>query len=167
MRLETIVTGYTSRPYAGAEDLPLLIDFARTATLARGPALTYLHPGDVAWQLYLATTPAWFENIHLWFDGAGLAGYALFEPPLVAQFDLRAGIAYGSLFEEMLAWAEARRRAIAGTVETPRATPCSAIGHFRPRSSKATQSARRRSKHGGSNEGDGTRCATGEVSRSR
>ena len=115
------MTDFVSRPYAGEADLPLLIEFARRATIARAPGDTYLHPGDVVWQLYPATGAAWFENIELWFDAAGLAGYALFEPPLSAQFDLRPGIGYGGEpFAAMLAWAEQRRGA-APAVQIPKA----------------------------------------------
>ena len=105
------MTTIVSRPFTGSDDLALLIDFARQQTIARAPALAYMHPGDVAWQLYLATSPVAFECIHLWFEDGTLAGYAIFEPPLHSAFDLRNDRAAESgLLEKIIAWIEARRR---------------------------------------------------------
>lgn len=50
-------------------------------------------------------------NIRLWFDGDGLVAYACFEPPLTVDFDIRpAAASYDSLADELLRWAEERRR---------------------------------------------------------
>lgn len=102
------MTVYRSRPFAGLPDIPLLLDFVRVGTRVRPPSLAYWHVGDVTWQLYnLGRT----EDVRLWEDDAGLAGFAVFEPPMVAQFDLRPDIAPdGTLFPQMLAWSEDRRR---------------------------------------------------------
>ncbi|MGI8927785.1 MAG: GNAT family N-acetyltransferase [Tepidiformaceae bacterium] len=118
------MSSFTSRPYAGAADLDLLIAFAREATTARWPGLAYLHPGDVAWQLFAVTEAEGRRNIRLWFDAGGLAAFALFEPPLHAQFDVRAGVdLHAPVTAQLLSWAQERRREVAraGGEETPRA----------------------------------------------
>lgn len=99
---------YSSRPFAGLPDIPPLLDFARAGTRARPPGLAYWHVGDITWQLHdLGPT----DDVRLWEDSRGLAGFAAFEPPTVAQFGLRPGIPPGGpLFAEMLTWAEGRRR---------------------------------------------------------
>ena len=100
---------FSSRPYAGASDLPLLINFARTATLSRGDGPTTWHPGDIVWQLYDYRGEGDFA--HVWFDGDTPVALAIFEPPVTASFDLAPGYAEEDLAEEVVAWAESRRRA--------------------------------------------------------
>ena len=103
------MTTFESRAYRGAEDLPLLVEFARRQMASRAPALTYVHPGDVTWQLYLSTTES--EHIRLWFDVAGLAAYAIFEAPLHSHFDIRVDSgASQALTVEILDWTEQSRR---------------------------------------------------------
>ena len=106
--------GFTSRPFAGASDLNLLIDFARSASAARLPGVSYWHPGDMVWQLFPFSHLPVVEEVRLWFDDDGLAGFVLFEPPLNCTFDVRPGISLdGPLLDDMLGWAEERRRRIA------------------------------------------------------
>lgn len=106
--------GYASRPFGGPSDLNLLIDFARSATISRLPGVSYWHPGDMVWQVFPFSHLSRIEEIRLWFDGDGLAGFVFFEPPLNCTFDVRPGIPLdGPLLDDMLGWAEARRRELA------------------------------------------------------
>ena len=106
--------GFTSRPFSGPSDLDLLIDFARSANAARLPAVSYWHPGDMVWQVFPFSHLPVIEDIRLWFDDGGLAGFVLFERPLNCTFDVRPGVALDSpLLDDMLGWAEGRRRTIA------------------------------------------------------
>ena len=110
--------GFTSRSFGGASDLDLLIDFARSASAARLPGVSYWHPGDIVWQLFPFSHLPVVEEARLWFDDNGLAGFVLFEPPLNCTFDVRPGIPLdGPLLGDMLGWAEARRRSIASPGE--------------------------------------------------
>jgi ribosomal protein S18 acetylase RimI-like enzyme len=100
---------FTSRAYSGAADLDLLIDFARKTTGARWPRSTYMKVGDVVWMAH-GSKPGVNSNIRLWFDSAGLAAHAWFEPPLHVDFDIRPGLSPDdSLADEILRWAEERR----------------------------------------------------------
>jgi ribosomal protein S18 acetylase RimI-like enzyme len=113
---------FESRPYVGAADLDLLIDFARNAMAARWPRSSYWHPGDVVWQVFPFTGGRPVEEFRLWFDGEGLAGFVLFEPPLNFRFDVRPGLAVdGPLLSEMLTWAEGYRRTLKLPGEAPKA----------------------------------------------
>ena len=103
---------FSSRAYEGSADLRLLIQFAQQATAARWPGSTYMKAGDVVWILYGAKPGD--RNVRLWFDNDGLAAYASFEPPLSLDFDIRPGAAPdGLLADEILRWAEERRRNLA------------------------------------------------------
>ncbi len=103
------MTTFSSRAYNGGADLRLVIEFARQATGSRWPGSTYMKAGDVVWALY-ETKPG-DANVRLWFDGVGLAAYALFEPPLHVDFDIRPGLGLDDrIANEVLHWAEARRR---------------------------------------------------------
>ena len=116
------MTSFTSRAYAGSADLNRLIDFAQKATGARWPRSTYMKAGDVVWTLY-GSKPG-DTNIRLWFDSSRLAAYALFEPPLTVDFDIRPGASPDdSLADEILRWAEERRRNLGrlGTETIPKA----------------------------------------------
>jgi mycothiol synthase len=103
------VSAFTSRPYAGDDDLNLLIDFARQAAIARRPRAAYWYPGDIVWQAF---TPNFDPRkyIRLWFDDAGLAGHAWFEPPLNVEFDVRGDLRENeALISAILGWGEATR----------------------------------------------------------
>lgn len=105
---------FKSRPYAGESDIALLVDFARNCTAGRWPGRTPWHAGDVAWQLLGSTGFDPFANIHLWFDGGGVVGLGWFEPPLNVVFEVRPDLdAQDALIEEILNWAEERRRELA------------------------------------------------------
>lgn len=104
---------YSSRQYAGAPDLNLLIEFAKRAAKARWPRSTYKKVGDVVWMMPGSDLN---PNIRLWFDGTDLVAYALFEPPLNVEFDVQPGLAlYDSVGDEILKWAESRRSSLAQT----------------------------------------------------
>ena len=98
---------FTSRVYAGASDLKLLIEFAERAAKARWPRSTYKKVGDVVWMMPgVDLNP----NIQLWFDGIDLVAYAVFEPPLTVEFDIFPGLElFDSVGDEILNWAESRR----------------------------------------------------------
>jgi ribosomal protein S18 acetylase RimI-like enzyme len=116
------MTSFTSRTYVGRADLNRLIDFAQKTTGARWPRSTYMKAGDVVWTLY-GSKPG-DTNIRLWFDRSRLAAYALFEPPLTVDFDIRPGASPDdSLADEILRWAEERRRNLGrlGTETIPKA----------------------------------------------
>jgi ribosomal protein S18 acetylase RimI-like enzyme len=102
---------FTSRVYAGAPDLNLLIEFAQSAAAARWPRSTYKKVGDVVWMMPGSDLN---PNIRLWFDGADLVAYAIFDPPLNVEFDIQPGLPlYDSIGEEIFEWVENRRRTIA------------------------------------------------------
>ncbi|MGB8682061.1 MAG: GNAT family N-acetyltransferase [Candidatus Binatus sp.] len=106
------MNSFTSRAYAGIADLHRLIEFAQQTTGARWPGSTYTKAGDVVWALY--QSKAGDANVRLWFDGDRLAAYALFEPPLSVDFDIRPGAPQDDLLlDEILRWAEERRRNLA------------------------------------------------------
>ena len=99
-----------ARAFRGDGDVALLVAFATQAMASRRPRSTYWHAGDIVWQVSPLDAKVAAENIHLWFDGEGLAGFVLFEPPLNYEFDVRADIALDTpLAGEILAWAEDRR----------------------------------------------------------
>jgi ribosomal protein S18 acetylase RimI-like enzyme len=102
---------FSSRTFSGAADLELLIKFAQHTTGARWPRSTYMKAGDVVWA-FCESKPG-DANIQLWSDGAGLAAYAVFGPPLSADFDIRPDRSPDDpLADEILRWAEERRRSL-------------------------------------------------------
>jgi ribosomal protein S18 acetylase RimI-like enzyme len=83
-----------------------LLAFASANARVR-PEGVYLMPGDVAWRGPSA------EDVWLWWDAVGLAGYACFDAPAGVEFDLRHDLAWdGDVGAAMLGWAEQRRRAL-------------------------------------------------------
>jgi ribosomal protein S18 acetylase RimI-like enzyme len=102
---------FTSRAYAGARDLKLLIEFVQRAARARWPLSTYKKVGDVVWMMPGTELNS---NIQLWLDGIDLVAYAVFEPPLSVEFDIQPGLElFDSVGDEILNWAESRRRSSA------------------------------------------------------
>jgi hypothetical protein len=102
---------FTSRAYAGAPDLNLLIQFAERAAKARWPRSTYKKVGDMVWG-----TPGLGPNanIQLWLYASDLVAYGWFGPPLNLDFDIRSDLAlYDSVGAEILTWAENRARDLA------------------------------------------------------
>lgn len=99
----TISTRLFTRP-----DLPVLLDFVSAVAAARPPRPVYLTTSDVAWRLP-GSAPK--ENLRLWFDDSGVAGYVWFEPATGMEFDVRDDLGCRHrVAEEMLAWSESRRR---------------------------------------------------------
>jgi ribosomal protein S18 acetylase RimI-like enzyme len=97
---------HRSRPFSSAAFGDLLGLVAEN-TKARWPGMTPLMTGDVAWQLP-GSAPK--DNLRLWYDAKGLAGYAWLDPPATVKFDVRCGLSHDDgLADEMLDWAEARR----------------------------------------------------------
>ncbi len=100
----------SSRPCERLSDVDLVVQFARANLKTRLRGLTYWHPGDIAWRLAPLETNELAANVWLWSDDAGVAGVAMFEPPLNVEFDLRSDIPVnGPLLGEILAWAERKR----------------------------------------------------------
>src|SRR5438067_112946 len=100
-----MVPKYLARPYDGAADLLLLIEFAKA--LGRTTSPPYYHPGDFVWQLYEFDTT---EDARLWLDGDEVVACAIFEPPLTFQFSVHpAIIEHDELTAEVLDWVAARR----------------------------------------------------------
>lgn len=96
-----------SRSFARA-DLPDLLALVSGIARSRLPGAAYLMASDVAWRLP-GSGPG--ENLRLWHDDAGLAGFVWFEPLTGMEFDLRADLSCRDpIAADMLAWAEARRR---------------------------------------------------------
>jgi ribosomal protein S18 acetylase RimI-like enzyme len=96
----------SARPYAGASDLPALIEFAQRT--AGGRATAYYHPGD-------------FVCVRLWVDDGGVVACAIFEPPMVLQFEVDAAVPEReALHAEILRWAESRRARVDPRQPVPR-----------------------------------------------
>lgn len=94
----------------GAVDLDLVIEFVRKNLAARLPGVSYWHPGDIVWRLATVAPAALAASVRLWTDANGVAGVAMFEPPLNVEFDIRADLpSDGPLLGDMLEWAESRR----------------------------------------------------------
>jgi mycothiol synthase len=92
----------------GREDLPRLNAFISANAVARAPVPIYLMTSDVAWRMP-GSGPR--QNLRLWDDDAGLAGFAWFEPATGMEFDLRHDLSLDHpIAADMLAWGEARRR---------------------------------------------------------
>jgi ribosomal protein S18 acetylase RimI-like enzyme len=99
----------TARPFTRG-DLAQLNAFV-SAEAARVPQHVYLTTSDVAWRLP-GSGPK--QNLQLWHDDLGFAGFVWFEPTTGFEFEIRDGIDYASpLASEMFEWAEARRREFA------------------------------------------------------
>jgi Predicted acetyltransferase len=98
---------FASTPFTRT-DLPQLNAFISANAVARAPVPIYLMTSDVAWRLPGAGAK---ENLRLWRDDDGLAGFVWFEPTTGMEFDLRHDLDYDDVIaSDMLAWAEARRR---------------------------------------------------------
>jgi GNAT superfamily N-acetyltransferase len=91
-----------ARDYAGAADLPALLDFASRSLTARFPREALWHPGDVVWELKTARNAL---EIRLWEAGS-LGAVAVL--PGDGQLWLECLPEQESLFAETIAWAETR-----------------------------------------------------------
>ena len=84
-----------------------LLGFLSENARRRMPDFSYLMPGDVCWRLP-GSAPK--QNLSLFYDDVGLAGYAWFEPGTDVEFDLRWSLDYDHpVVDAMLAWASSRR----------------------------------------------------------
>ena len=109
---------FASTPFTRT-DLPQLNAFISANAVARAPVPIYLMTSDVAWRLPGAGAK---ENLRLWRDDDGLAGFVWFEPTTGMEFDLRHDLDYDDVIaSDMLAWAEARQ---------PAAQPTQPMGFF-------------------------------------
>jgi mycothiol synthase len=102
----------TSRPYAGDADRDRMRDLIVVASAHARP--NYWHVGDLLWGLYQNTVFDPFANIRLWEGHSGeLRGFAWFSPPVVFEWEVDPRFGRDATLEEqMLAWGEARRRAL-------------------------------------------------------
>lgn len=100
-----------ARQYSGASDLDLLVDFVRRATAVRWPRRSSLHVGDIIWRLCPGTPADRAINIRLWIRDGSLAGFVWFNSPENVEIDALPELGSDRvLTEEMLGWAEWRRR---------------------------------------------------------
>lgn len=90
------------------DDLPRLNAFISANAAAHAPAPVYLMTSDVAWRMP-GSGPK--QNVRLWHDASGLAGFVWFEPYTGMEFDIRHDLGYDHpIAADMLAWSDARRR---------------------------------------------------------
>ena len=118
------MTAFSARPYRGGEDIDNLIAFATKATAARFPGLTTWNPGDIVWQLGMWPAGTDFsDTVRIWEGPDGIAALVIFEPPLNFEFDIDPTLGFeATLADEVLAWAEERRRELLGAEgEVPKA----------------------------------------------
>lgn len=108
---------YVARPYAGESDLHSLIRFAQRITRACHRRPSYYHPGDFVWQLYEFDSS---DDVRIWRVGGAIVACAVFEPPLMFQFDLDPAFPdQVSVMRDVVAWAEQRRASVAATEGIP------------------------------------------------
>jgi ribosomal protein S18 acetylase RimI-like enzyme len=99
----------TSRQFTPA-DLPPLLEFV-SVNAAKSPRRVYLMTSDIAWR-WPGAAPE--RNVRLWWDAAGLAGYAWFEPTVSVEFDVRHDLTDDhTIVQQMLKWGESRRHEFA------------------------------------------------------
>jgi ribosomal protein S18 acetylase RimI-like enzyme len=110
------VSRISARSYAGASDLPLLIDFAQRLAAACAPSLPYYHPGDFVWQLAPIGAS---DDARIWLDESRVVACAIFEPPITFQYEIEAETS-DDLLDEVLSWVEERHAGAEGG-EIPRA----------------------------------------------
>lgn len=102
-----------ARPFGGDDDAHLLVEIV-TAAAAANPRCGYWHVGDVWWGLYQNTVFDARENIRLWLMDEVPVGFAWFYP---RQQGISIVVVPGradadAIEDEMLTWAEARRRTL-------------------------------------------------------
>jgi ribosomal protein S18 acetylase RimI-like enzyme len=84
-----------------------------TAATALDPRCSYWHVGDVWWGLYQNTMFDPSDNIRLWIDDGAPVGFAWFDSRGVVSVQVCPGyVDAEALEDEMLSWAEQRRRAL-------------------------------------------------------
>src|SRR5918911_1598330 len=99
-----------SRPFSG-DDAHVLAAIVTAAT-AIDPRCSYWHVGDVWWGLYQNTVFDPRDSIHLWIDDGAPVGFAWFDSRSVSVQVCPGYVDVDALEDEMLSWAEQRRRAL-------------------------------------------------------
>ncbi len=108
---------YITRPYEGVSDLAAVVELAQRLTASRLPGPTDYHLGDVVWQLYRLDES---EDAQLWFDGARVVAFAIFEPPLDFGFEIDTAIDDPrALAGAVIRWAETRRALVPDDAHVP------------------------------------------------
>ncbi|MBP7649606.1 MAG: GNAT family N-acetyltransferase [Phenylobacterium sp.] len=92
-----------ARDHAGADDLPVLLDFASRSLTARFPLDAGWHPGDLAWEL--KDTQGKPQDIRLWEAADGVVAVAWEIEPGDLWFE--ALPTHDHLIDEALDWASA------------------------------------------------------------
>lgn len=111
------MAGVDAHGYTGRADFDAMAAFVGASLRERWPGVPYWHPADLTWML-CAQVEEKIEDIRLWSDDGGLAGFVWFYAPLFARFDVRAGLPLDRpLFSKMLGWAEERRREQVGRAD--------------------------------------------------
>ena len=108
------MTANTSAPFVrqqfDREQFGPLADMLARNAAARLPRPSPLMPGDLAWRLPGSDSK---DNLALFHDEVGLAGFAWYEPDTGFEFDLRTGLAECEpLLRAILDWAEERRTSL-------------------------------------------------------
>ena len=102
-----------ARPFGGDDDAHVLTSIVASAA-ATSPRCADWHVGDVWWGLYQNAVFEPRDNIRLWIDDGTPVGFAWFYPRhgAVSMLVIPGYDGAEALYEEMLAWAERRRRAL-------------------------------------------------------
>ncbi len=97
---------YTSRPYVGEDDYALIRALLIDAYAIGGPPVG-CSVGDLDWWRCTDEDPSVMDQVWLWFAGDDLVGFAW---PSGDQVDAIVHPRHHALADELLAWAERRRR---------------------------------------------------------
>ncbi len=97
---------YTSRPYASEDDYALIRALLIDVYTIGGPPVG-CSVGDLDWWRYTDEDPSVMAQVGLWFAGGDLAGFAW---PSGDQVAAIVHPRHRALADELLAWAERRRR---------------------------------------------------------
>jgi len=117
-----------SCPFGGDDDARLLVDIVTAAAPDR--RCNYWHVGDVWWGLYQNTVFEPRDNIRVWLDDETPVGFAWFYPRGGISTLVRPDYTDGDgLHEEMLCWAEERRRALPRGDDSARRLTATAFAH--------------------------------------
>jgi ribosomal protein S18 acetylase RimI-like enzyme len=110
------MTVFTSRPYAGDEDLQAMIDLVSRRPVQRiGDFPTILDLRQI-----LGRAGEW-QNVHLWWDADGrLAGFAIFiDYVSKLYFEIALGTVSVEVAVQINGWGEERARQIVGKADEP------------------------------------------------
>ncbi|MFP6808181.1 MAG: GNAT family N-acetyltransferase [Pseudomonadales bacterium] len=95
-----------SRMQFSRAHLPELLALITANAQARWPEVTYMMNSDIVWRLP-GSNPK--ENLRLWYDQKGLAGYAWFDPNSPISMDIRVDLNWAAMALDILSWLEQRR----------------------------------------------------------